>query len=61
MPLTVTALIETEPPSHHDRAPDRQTRELTATAETYEEARDRILGEVPDGWRIMHYLVPRSS
>lgn len=42
MSFTVTAPIETIPPSHHDKAPDRQTRDLVATAETYEEARDMV-------------------
>ncbi|OJX93986.1 MAG: hypothetical protein BGO96_09180 [Micrococcales bacterium 73-15] len=57
MSFTVTAPIETIPPSHHDKAPDRQTRDLVATAETYEEARDMVRAQVPEGWRIMYYLV----
>ena len=58
MPVTVTAIIETIPPSHHAKTPDRETRELLSTADTYEQATTQIRDQVPPGWRIMHYRVP---
>lgn len=59
MPVTATARAETVPPSHRDRAPDRETRDLTATGDTYEAAVAEIRALVPEGWRLMHLTVER--
>lgn len=59
MPVTVHARIETVPPSHHAKVDDRETRELTATADTYEDATAQLRGEVPDGWRVLYVLADR--
>lgn len=59
MPVTVRARIETVPPSHQAKAADRETRELTATADTYEAAVADLRVQVPDGWRLMRVSVER--
>lgn len=59
MTVTVRARIETVPPSHQAKAPDRETRELTATADTYEQAYADVRAQVPDGWRLLRVLVDR--
>lgn len=50
--ITLTASIETIPPDHHGPGPDHQTRQVEVTAETYDQAREQILTELPDGWRV---------
>lgn len=57
--LTVRAAIEPVPPSHQVKAPDRETRELTATADTYEDATAELRAQVPDGWRMLYVDVER--
>lgn len=57
--VTVRARIETIPPSHQSKAPDREIRELTATTDTYEQAYADVQEQVPDGWRLLHVLVDR--
>ncbi|MBB2925491.1 hypothetical protein [Cellulomonas cellasea] len=52
--ITVVAMTETLPPDHTGHRPDRQTGEVRETAATYEQARDRILAELPDGWRVLN-------
>ena len=52
--ITVVALTETIPPDHTGHHPDRQAGEVRQSAATYEEARDRIFAELPDGWRVIH-------
>lgn len=59
MAITVHARIETVPPSHQAKAPDRETRELTATADTYEAATAELRAQVPDGWRLLYIDVER--
>lgn len=57
--LTVRARIETVPPSHQAQALDRETRELTATADTYEAAAADLRAQVPDRWRMLYLDVER--
>ena len=45
--------------SHQAKAPDREMRELTATAETYEQAYADVHAQVPDGWRLLRVFVDR--
>lgn len=59
MTVTVRARIETVPPSHQTKAPDRVTRELTATGDTYEHGYADVRAQVHDGWRLLYVLVDR--
>lgn len=59
MTVTVRARIETVPPSHQAKATDRETRELTATADTYEAETADLRARVPDGSRFLHDTVER--
>lgn len=52
--ITVVALTETIPPDHTGHHPDRQAGEVRQSAATYEEARDRIFAELPEGWRVLN-------
>ena len=52
--ITVVAMTETIPPDHTGAHPGRQTGEVRESAATYEQARDRILAELPDGWRVLN-------
>ncbi|MBB2921312.1 hypothetical protein [Cellulomonas cellasea] len=52
--ITVVALTETIPSDHTGHHPARQAGEVRQSATTYEEARDRIFAELPDGWRVIH-------
>ena len=54
MTSTVRAKIETIPPDHTGVDPDRQKREVTVEGATYDQARDRIFAQLPDGWRVLH-------
>lgn len=54
MSTRVHAVIETIPPDHTGVDPDREQREVFADAATYEQARDRLVAELPAGWRIVN-------
>lgn len=56
---TVRGTAETAPPSHHAKDPDRETRELTATGDTYADAVAALRSQVPDGWRLLLIDVAR--
>lgn len=36
-----------------------ETKELTAEAESYEEARAKLENQVPEGWQLLQVLVER--
>lgn len=50
---TVIAMLETIPPDHTGVGYKRESRELRADADTYEQGRDQLMGQVPEGWRII--------
>jgi len=53
--ITVIAQIETIPPDHTGIDPDRKADEIRATGESYKEARDAVVAQIPDGWRAISY------
>lgn len=59
VPASTRARIETVPPSHQAKATDRETRKLTATADTYEAATAQVRALVPGGWRMLFVDVER--
>lgn len=50
---TLRAMLETIPPDHTGIHPDRQTREVDVVAATYEQARDQLAADLPEGWRVI--------
>lgn len=58
---TVIAMLETVPPDQKGQATDRQTREVSVDAGTYEAGREEIEAGVPDGWRVMWMRVVRPE
>lgn len=50
---SVVAMLETVPPDNSGVHPGRQTKELRVEADTYEQGREQVMGQVPDGWRII--------
>ena len=49
--MRVTATIDTRAAARSEEK--SQARELEVEAATYEEARDELFGQVPDGWMIV--------
>lgn len=46
-------MLETIPPDHTGINPDRRTREVDVEAATYEQAREQLTADLPEGWRIV--------
>lgn len=49
---TLHASISLKPPSHDTKGHDPQTRELTESAATYDEALAAIRAAVPEGYQL---------
>ncbi|MEH0110683.1 hypothetical protein V6N00_13315 [Tersicoccus sp. MR15.9] len=41
------------------RVRSRETQELVVEADTYEEARDRLIEQIPDGWELQDLRAQR--
>ena len=54
-------MLETLPPDQTGAPVDRQTREVSVDAATYESGRDEIEASLPDGWRVMWMRVVRPE
>lgn len=52
---SVIAMLETTPPDNSGQVYKRESRELRVEADTYEQGRDQLMAQVPDGWRIMWF------
>lgn len=57
--MTLRARLETIPPDISGVHPDRQTRDIEVSAESYEQGRREIFEAIPDGWRAMFIQVLR--
>ena len=54
--MKVTATIDTRAAVRGEEA--SQSRELEVDAPTYEEGRDQLIEQVPDGFQILGFAVP---
>lgn len=52
---TVQAMLETIPPDSTGIDPGRQTRQVRVQAQTYEQARDQVMAELPHRWRVIWF------